>query len=149
MAGGTVAKFNIKVVGVSGLQRRFRGASKRIQQAIKATLFQEAERMMTISKQQVPVDTGNLRASGHVTLPFESGGQVFVELGYGGPAGAGAHGGQSNAQSVGYALTVHEDLQMQHRQGTKAKYLEDPVKENIPHLKQAVNAAVKQAAKHS
>lgn len=60
-------------------------------------LFREGERIMGDSKENyVPVDSGNLRSTGHVELPKISGGKVTVELGYGGPAAP-------------YALTVHEN----------------------------------------
>lgn len=142
-----IAQFRVKVVGVPALASKFKRAKNAVKQAVRATLFQEAEKIMTASKRQVPVDTGNLRASGHVTLPFEVGGKMFVELGYGGPAGAGNHGGQTNNESVGYALSVHEDLQARHNPGQKAKYLEDPVNEHVPKLSRAIDAAVHRAAR--
>lgn len=61
-----------------------------------AAIYQEAEAVMAKSKTLVPVDTGTLRASGHVQKPRKSGRQVSVELGYGGPAAR-------------YALDVHEN----------------------------------------
>ena len=58
-----------------------------------------------------PVDTGNLRASGHVmpNTPDEaiSGDTVSYELGFGGPAGSGNQN-ESNWADAGYAVYVHE-----------------------------------------
>lgn len=72
----------------------------------------EAERIMTISKGLVPVDTGALRASGVAGVNVE-GGKVSMVLSYGGPA-------------VDYAVIVHEDLSAYHPNG-QAKYLEEPM----------------------
>lgn len=90
-------------------------------QATKQALFMEGEGIMAQAKELVPVDTGNLRASGHVRLPEARQSAVSVQLGFGGPAGAG-----TNAEDVGYAVIVHEDLNAFHEVGT-AKYLEMPV----------------------
>jgi hypothetical protein len=76
-------------------------------------LYREAEYIMSDAKQLCPVDTGNLRASGHVTQPEVTGESVSVVLGFGGPA-------------VKYALPVHERLDVHHPNG-QAKYLEQPM----------------------
>ena len=81
-------------------------------------LYREGEAIMAESKGEVPVDTGTLRSTGHVNLPKRVGGEIVVELGYGGPA-------------TPYALRQHENLQFRHPVG-KAKYLADPF---LRHLK--------------
>lgn len=58
-------------------------------------LYSFGEIIMTASKQECPVDTGTLRASGHVDQPKISGSSIVVRLGYGGAAS-------------GYAIFVHE-----------------------------------------
>ena len=70
------------------------------------------------SKRLVPVDTGALRASGHVQLPVIRGKKVAVVLGYGGAAAP-------------YAVFVHEK-QARHNPPTQWKYLEQPLNEAIP-----------------
>lgn len=89
-----------------------------------AAAYEEGEIEMTMSKRQVPVDTGTLRSTGHVEQPSWTSDQVTVGLGYGGPAGPGFGG------EVGYAVYVHENLETRHPVG-KAKYLEDPMREEI------------------
>ena len=84
--------------------------------AATAALFQEAERVMTASKEIVPVLTGALRASGHVQLPEVSALDVSVTLGYGGPAAP-------------YAVYVHENVMARHKEGQQAKFLERPMLE--------------------
>jgi len=83
-------------------------------------LYKVGEEMMAESKERVPIDTGNLKNSGHVTQPDANAREIEVTLGYGGPA-------------VDYALTVHEDLDAFHTVG-EAKYLESVVREYAPHL---------------
>ena len=75
----------------------------------------EAEKIMTRSKQEVPVEFGTLQASGLVEKPKRSGTKVSVTLGYGGQAAA-------------YALIQHEREDYTHTVGS-SKYLERPVNE--------------------
>lgn len=91
-----------------------------------------AEEVMTISKQDfVPVDTGNLRASGHVIPPDPAMEPMVVTLAFGGP-------------SADYALEVHENLEVHHNVG-QAKYLEAPFYERLPQLQPNINEAVNRA----
>ena len=76
-------------------------------------LVQEAEAIMTASKQIVPVKQGVLRSSGYVAPPEIHGNDVSVELGYGGAASD-------------YALVQHERLDFNHPGGGQAKFLEVP-----------------------
>jgi hypothetical protein len=105
-------------------------------QAAAAALFQEGERVMAASKLLVPVDTGALRASGHVQPPRVEGTLVRVELGYGGVAGATVGG-----KYVGYAVYVHENLTAAHPVG-KAKYLEEPMLAALPGMGQRIGKAL-------
>jgi hypothetical protein len=83
--------------------------------ALMAALYQEAEDIMTVAKQDyVPVDTGALRASGFVEPPVGSGENASITLGFG-------------SDAVGYAVLVHEDLTKRHKVG-QAKYLEIPLR---------------------
>lgn len=80
----------------------------------------EAQEAFAISQDEVPVDTGALKASGRVRPDsgvFTRGNDVYVELTYGGTA-------------VEYAIPVHENLENNHPHG-KAKYLEDPMVRQI------------------
>lgn len=80
-----------------------------------AALYQEAEGILTEAKRLTPVDTGTLRASGHVQLPVIGPLFVSVALGFGGAA-------------KDYAVYVHENLLVHHEVG-QAKFLEQPVLE--------------------
>lgn len=85
-----------------------------------------AQRVMARSQALVPIDTGELKASGYVRLG--PGGKV--EIGYSAP----------------YALAVHERLNVRHRQG-QAKYLEAAVDAERPSLKFTLIGALKALVK--
>ena len=102
-----------------------------IRDAASAGLYQFAEAVMTESKELCPVDTGNLRATGHVQQPRIENGDIVVTLGYGGPAAS-------------YAVIVHEDLAAKHTVG-QAKYLELPVIQNTPKLAPFVASVIRRA----
>lgn len=90
-------------------------------------LYQEAEAIMTASKGIVPVDTGALRASGHVELPeTHAGVGVSVTLGYG----------------TSYAVYVHEDVMLHHKPPTQAKFLERPMLEAAAGLEERLATAL-------
>ena len=83
-------------------------------------LRNEAQEAMAVSQDEVPVDTGALKASARIRP--ESGVYngiqgVYVELTYGGTG-------------TEYAIEVHENLQNHHPHG-KAKYLEDPMNRQV------------------
>lgn len=76
-------------------------------------VYETASEIFNESQELVPVQFGTLRSSGFVSTPEISGGDVEVQIGYGGAASE-------------YAVIVHEDLTMQHPRGGQAKYLESP-----------------------
>lgn len=93
-------------------------------------LYQEAEAIMTVSKEvYCPVKWGALRDSGHVELPEQRGAEVSVTLGYGGP-------------SAPYAVYVHEDVMLHHRPPTQAKFLERPMLEAAAGLEERLATAL-------
>jgi hypothetical protein len=94
-------------------------------------LFQEAEKVMAVSKEYVPVDTGALRSSGHVQQPSVNGNVAEVTMSYGGP-------------SVDYAVIVHEDLNAHHPHGV-SKYLETPLNAALPQLDENLSKALQTA----
>ncbi len=91
-------------------------------------LYREAEAVMTAAKSRTPVDTGALRASGHVMPPDITATGASVTLGFGGPA-------------VTYAVVVHETLTARHPVG-EAKYLERPLNEARAGIEQRLGAAL-------
>lgn len=112
-----------------------------------SAIYIEGEETISKAKPQTPVDEGPLRNSGHVQPPEMFVDEIDVELGFGGPAGAGNQGGETNDEDVGYAVYVHEDLTAQHNPPTKAKYLEDPVEERRSGMTNRVVRRMRQRAK--
>ena len=112
----------ITLDGTENLLASLDGLRARGEASVPKILYRIAEQIMTEAKGQVPVDTGNLRASGHVLPPEWIGNWVLVTLGFGGPAGA----GKGQRKDVGYAKHVHENLTARHKVGN-AKYLERPM----------------------
>lgn len=96
----------------------------KMRQALAAALYREAEGLITEAKQETPVDTGALRASGHVRQPEIKENEIVVRCGFG---GVGAP----------YGLYVHENLEASHPVG-KAKYLEDPANRRAPTMEERV-----------
>lgn len=88
-----MATFTLK--GARELQRTFAALGADAPRAAGAALYGEGERIMGRSKKLVPVDMGELRASGHVQLPVITQHGASVRLGYG---GAGSE----------YGIYVHE-----------------------------------------
>lgn len=105
---------NIDIQGAdkvtANLQKLGEGSVKRLA----AALYQEGEGLIAEAKSITPVDTGALRASGHVQQPVIQGKQVTVNCGFGGAAAS-------------YAVYVHENLEAHHPVG-QAKFLEEPAK---------------------
>lgn len=95
-------------------------------------LYREAALIFEESQDEVPLDTGNLRASGKLGLPQVQGNELVVEITYGGAA-------------ADYALMVHEDMERTYRNGKKSKYLEDPAKRRIVGLSGRLLSSVKRA----
>ena len=112
--------------GLDGLQRRLRRYPDLLMRVAARELYQEAEETMTDSKEDTPVDTGALRASGFVEQPDVRRDRVTVTLGFGGVAGSG-NLGTTNREDVGYAVYVHEDCNAHHEVG-RCKYLERHVR---------------------
>lgn len=72
-----------------------------------------------LSQQYVPVDTGDLKASGFLEVENTRSGAVRVAIGYG------------RYGNPWYAALVHERTDFRHAKGKKAKFLESAVKERI------------------
>ena len=79
---------------------------------LEKALTAEGQNVMGESKKRTPVDTGNLRATGHVKKPERKAASVSVTLAYG----------------TDYAIYVHE-VPASHKSG-QMKFLESAVKDN-------------------
>ena len=106
----------VQVTGMDELRARLANAGKTAPRLLAGGIFVEAEGIMARSRPLVPVDTGTLRASGHVQTPDLTLSGASVEFGYGGAASA-------------YAVVQHERLDFAHPSG-QAKFLEQPTLES-------------------
>lgn len=94
----TLPKLTLQTIEIEGnkaLIANLKRVGLEAPKALAAAMMQEAEQIMTEAKVLVPVDLGNLRATGHVAPPVIEGTTVTVALGFGGPAAP-------------YAVYVHE-----------------------------------------
>jgi len=119
----------VRFEGVANLERIYAELGVKAEAAVASALFQEAEVVMKVSKSLVPVDTGVLRGSGHVSLPGRTAGGWSVTFGYGGAAQK-------------YAGIQHDRDDYQHRVG-QAHYLSEPVEAAAPMLEAALIARLK------
>lgn len=122
----------IKWKGQVDMSRNVRNLAKKFPKTTRAALNRQAEFIMTKAKRLTPVKDGHLRASGQVLLD-ENPEKFRVTLGFGGPAGIGNQGTNTNRKAVGYALIQHEALEFKHTVG-QAKFLERPLLEAIPKI---------------
>ncbi len=100
----------VKIKGIPELEAELQRLGRQAPKALGSAFFQIGEEIIGLSKEKfVPVDLGHLRSSGFVEPAKISGSNVTVELGFGGPAGVGNIGGDSNRVRVGYAIVVHEN----------------------------------------
>ena len=98
--------------------------SANVRRAVEAALPGIAEQVLTLSKREVPVETGTLMRSGTVTMT--NGGRT-AEISYNTP----------------YAAYQHEGVDLVHPNGGKAKYLEDPLRASAPKVIEALARAAK------
>ena len=123
--------FSVEFEGLEKALKQLGAYTERVEKAIESALFIEGEQTMAESRPLVPVKDGILKASGFVSLPKTEGDDIFVDIGYGGPAGSGNQNGETNTKDVGYAVFVHEILTNFHRVG-QAKYLEAAINKRKP-----------------
>jgi len=138
---------NFTFRGLDELRSVVKKYGDRAPKAAARAMYREAEKIMAKAKPLTPVDTGNLRASGHVQPPEFKRGSVTVRLGFGGTAGVtkrdskGKSAGKEDVY-VGYAVYVHE-VQAKHNPGTQWKYLETPFMEAAGDMDKRLAAEVR------
>ena len=138
MANKLDITFRIK--GLDKAEAEIQRLAKKYPEAARRALYRNAEFIMTDSKQNyVPVDEGQLRASGHVVMDAT---KLEVTLGFGGPAGIG-NVSDSNDETVGYAIVQHEVDSYEHTVG-EDKYLEKPLMAALPRLAGDIGRDIKE-----
>ncbi len=97
-------KFNLDKALIQNVTKRSR----------KKGTWAACDHLLTVSKQQVPLDQGPLKNSGAVDVA-DDGSQGTVSY------------------DTPYAVRQHEELSYRHQRGRKAKYLEDPCNDTTVH----------------
>jgi hypothetical protein len=108
----------VHVYGVDRVLRAFGAVKNNSGKSIAEGLAAAAKTLFNRSQILVPVEKGDLKATGKI----ESGGRGFgawAQVVYGGISPTG--------REVTYALVVHEDLEKYHAPPTQARYLADAV----------------------
>jgi hypothetical protein len=117
---------SITLKGAAELIAKFERLGGEMDDIAASALYQEAEKIMTDSKENyVPVRDNVLRSSGYVDDPEINADGISIEMGYGGAA-------------ADYAVIQHENLDFKHGGGKSAKYLEKPLMEAERGLTQRV-----------
>lgn len=125
----------IEISNLKDFERKINALPGQVLDEAARVLREEAETVMTASKELVPVDTGTLRSTGHVPPTIKEGNSVEVTMAYGGPAAK-------------YAVHVHENIKAGIHwsvPGTGPKYLERPYLAAIPGIPAKLIAAFKKA----
>lgn len=127
----TRGAFSVRFVGLAETAERFRALadSPDAIRQLAGALYRRSSAILAVSQRLVPVDTGALRGTGHVTAPKVDSKSATVEVVYGGPAAP-------------YARIVHEDLNAHHTVG-QAKYLETAATAEREGTLKALHDAVK------
>ena len=137
-----------------GINELMRGLSRegepwqRVHAAAVQAVTEEAEDLIGRAQRQVPVDEGTLEATGTVVIYAD--GQSVSRKGPVDQVPGGVEAQGSIVAVAGfntaYALEQHERLDFVHKNGRKAKYLEDPLKEKAgtyeAHLGEAISGAM-------
>lgn len=101
----------------------------RIEDAVRDGLVEIGTDLAGRSAEEAPVDKGDLR--GNATVDVSQAQKMIVRVGY----------------SLPYALRQHEELNYNHPRGGKAKFLEDPYRENtgryIEYIHHKIAGAIK------
>lgn len=97
------------------ITQRYSNIVKRLKQVTPEAIRHALTPAYELSQMYVPVDTGNLRATGLIRVT-EEGNTIVGNINYGGP-------------DAPYAAIVHERMDLRHTPPTRAKYLQSAMEE--------------------
>ncbi|MFI6317280.1 hypothetical protein ACIBG8_07165 [Nonomuraea sp. NPDC050556] len=112
------AEFNAKVTPYELTVKVNRAAARGLRMG--------AEHVLQVSRTQVPIDEATLERSGAASVDDAS---LTAAVSYETP----------------YALVQHEDLDLKHAPGRKAKYLEDPARDEADIVRALIAAQIRRA----
>lgn len=116
-----------KMTGIGDVLDFYRRLPKKYLDATAVGEYNAAQDTMKLSKQRVPLDTGDLENSAFVSDPRYGAASATVEMGYSG---------------IPYAARQHEDMSYQHPGGRQAKFLESAVTDMAAQTRATILAAV-------
>jgi hypothetical protein len=118
------------VKGLKKVKMNFSKITGDIEEAVKEGLTDATLDLERRSKEEAPVDTGDLRGSGYSEVKKDY-------AGYHGIVGF----------NTAYALIQHEDMTFVHPQGGKAKYLTDPLNRNATKYRKMIQEKARRVTK--
>lgn len=124
------SKFTL--TGLRELRANLQAVQRHTKEAMTLAAVKHANKVMSASKQLVPVDTGALMISGEVLDPVVTDQDVSVDLVYG-----------TSEPTSNYAIVQHERLDFNHPNGGQAKYLDQPLLAMADDLTTAIAETVK------
>lgn len=114
-------------MGDAVLRWRGREITARAQSLARQGLWDAAEHLRGVSQDAAPIDEGTLRATAAVTR-LQGGDTVAVSY------------------DTPYARRQHEELGYRHPKGGRAKYLEDPAREEETTMRRIVETTIKRGS---
>lgn len=126
-----MGRVSIQMDGTTKLIRKLATGGIVVTGHVSTAIFEEAWEIFRKSQQEVPYRYGFLAGSGRVDPPTMVNNEIVVQIFYGGAAAP-------------YALWVHENRDMNFRNGRKAKYLYDPVMQRVGVFDKNIAARVEQ-----
>lgn len=135
--------------GFAAAKKALQEVGKQVNQAVSDALHEEGAKVIYTAKEYVPIETGELKASGAVKL-ISGKYEKVIRLSFGGPAGIG-NVGETNSEDVDYAAAVHEIPPERARHGAAIgkpenqqwKYLERAAIEHESSIKRNVASRIK------
>ena len=97
-----------------------------VKRAAISALKDAAEHILNESNKEVPIDEGTLKNSGNTRIDTSS---LEASINYDTP----------------YAVRQHEDLTLKHKNGKKAKFLENAIKDNMSDIERYLAEALDKA----
>lgn len=114
-------KVNVGLEGVQAVVKNLSRAKALGEAGIVRGVTKAAEFLLAKSQELVPVDTGELKESGHVEVQGKTAAVVY---------------------DAPHALWVHERLDQHHEPPTQAKFLEQPAKEYVGEMRMIMSEEI-------
>ena len=125
-----------EVTGMADLQRRLEQLPPQVVFLAGIALEQEADAILEQSQSLVPIDTGELRASGHTDPVTLTATTAQCGVRYGGP-------GTGQRRPEDYAIRIEFDVTLRHPRGGQAFFLSEPTFAAIQGMGERIAEAIR------